>query len=230
MKTSISFILSLCLLAWASVSHADFVVIQEMEAQGQKTPMHLKIAGDQVRVDMGNEVSMIINTTNNDMVTLMHPQNSYMKISGAQSKALMDQMKQLQEMMGEAPAEASDFTLEATGNREQIGSFDAEEYVWSDGDVQGTFWFAKDVPFQEQIVNSLKALQDSALGGDASAFGPAIEDLPGLPVKTVIQDPAAGVITTTLVSVEETDLPTSEFEVPEGYQAMQMPGMDFQLP
>ena len=84
------------LLLSAAPLRADLVIVQHVDGSGQSGDQTIRIKGDKARADLAQQVSMITNGATGEVVTLMHAQRTFLKITAAQTKAMMEQMKKLQ--------------------------------------------------------------------------------------------------------------------------------------
>ena len=90
-----------------------------------------------------------------------------------------------------------------------------------------TYWIAKDFPEADKFKAAFKQMQNSPMAAMARTMVKAPLDLPGVPVKTQVDDPSGGAkITTTIVSVKEQPLDASDFTVPSDYTALPTPSFD----
>ena len=94
-----------------AVLQADWIIKQKVDGNLQQGEMTIKIKEDRTRVDVGEQMSMLVNSGTGDTVTLMHQQKTFVRVPGSESKALLEQMQKLQKTAepGEAPK------LQATG-------------------------------------------------------------------------------------------------------------------
>jgi len=206
-----------------SLARADLLLVQEVETEGSRTEMTMRIKGSKVRVDATPMATSIIDTTTGDMVNLIHPQKMVMRMSGAQ---LADMAKAFKPATPEKPVAQPD--LKPSGKKETIAGYPAEEYVTEVEGTKMSLWLTKAVPEWEKIVAELGAM---SRGAWAKQFqGPAQVDydpakLPGLPVKTEMTPPTGGKVVILFKSMDRKALPDADFAIPEGYKEMQMPAM-----
>lgn len=220
----------LCLLLASIHARADMVIVQKMEGMGQSNEMTIKIKGDKIRTDASPQISTILDTTSGDIITLMHTQKSYMKISAEKTKALMEQMKAMQAQAnpGASPSAAPKFV--DTGKKEKVNGYDAEIYTSETPTMKFTFWVTRDFPNFAAVQEQMKKLQtamQNRLGGAATGAVPNTTELPGLPVKTEMET-GGQKMTTTLVSAKEDPVSDTDLAIPADYKEMQMPS--FSMP
>jgi hypothetical protein len=203
------------LLLAALMVRADLVVEQSIESPFMNGKSVTKIKGDQMRIDSpmpgGGSVSSIVNSATGDATTLIHAQKMAMKMN------INAMQKQLQQATGQDPKNIS--KPKATGQKEKVGQYDAEIYEVSVAGQAIKMWAAKDYPNAQALKDQMNKLAKASSGG---MFDPAQFDVPGMVVKTEMTTPQ-GKIVSTLVGVREEPVAATEFEVPAGYQSMQMP-------
>ncbi len=206
-------------------SHADLILEQKLESPAQNGTITVKMKGDNVRIDMPTSpmgpMSTIMNVTTGDTLSLVHGQKMAMKVSGAQTKAMMEMMKK------QMPAGASDGAapkLTKTGKTEKVGGYDTEIYTWSNGGTTQTLWVAKDFPNFADFKEELAKLNKSAAAGIAKDLQPDFSALPGMVVKTVAET-GGTTMTTTLITAKQEPVAAALFEAPADYQSMAAPAM-----
>ncbi|MEO6848232.1 MAG: DUF4412 domain-containing protein [Chthoniobacterales bacterium] len=193
---------------------ADVVVVQEVDAGGgQKMQVPMKLKGDKIRIDMeAQKGSTIMDTGTGNVIMLMHPQKSYMLVSGETIKSMNQQVK------ADKP-DASPAKPQPTGRKQKINAYDTEEYVLKTKDGQISLWLAKNVPNQELLLQQFKKLNNSTGGGNAELDYSA---LPGFPIRMEISG-KAGKTNVTILSIQEVTLPDSDFKPPADYKQMEAP-------
>jgi hypothetical protein len=217
-------IVILCLLLLAVQVRADLVISEVIEAGGQSQNLTLKIKGDKVRTDVASQMSTITDTNTGDLITILHTQKMYMKMSAGKTRALMDQMRAVQgQPPGAAPAEKPKIT--DTGKSEKVNEYDTEIYTAETPKMKFTYWVAKDFPNAAVVMQQMKKMQasmESKLGGGLQGSLPDTAQLPGVSVKTQIETNGK-TITTTMASVKEQPVEDADMQVPDGYKEMQVP-------
>src|SRR5262245_55276635 len=90
-------LLPVALFVAVAATRADLIIEQKIESALQSGPMIMKVKGDKARVDLTGgpmgEISSIVDLNNGDAMTLMHGSKMVMKVSGAQTKQMMEMMK-----------------------------------------------------------------------------------------------------------------------------------------
>jgi hypothetical protein len=215
--------------ALVCTSIADLVVVQEIDQSqtGEQMKMTMSFKGEKVRVDVGDQASIIMDGKDSSMTNLIHAHKMYIVMSGEQVKAMVSQATAMMKaQQGEQTYEAK---LEKTGQTAEINGYKTEAYTQKVPGGTCTYWIAKDYKGYESILKQLHAMQDSALGKmvDSTSGMPKMkaEDFPGMPIRTEVDTPQSGKVTMTLVSAKEEKLDDSLFKAPEGYSTMNMPDM-----
>jgi hypothetical protein len=213
---------ALALFALVHFAGAGLILVEEMDQKGGPMPgkmeMTITASGDKARVDMGKQISSIVDSKTGTVTSLMHEQKMAMQLP----EGTFDSIKKA----GESEKGKFKPELKPTGKRETINGFACEEYVGKIKGMDVSFWVTKEVKNQKEILDQL-----SNLSGGADPFQGALasgEDFPGFPIRTVMKTPELGKMTMTVVSIKNEDVPESVFDIPAGYKTMSMPKM--QLP
>jgi hypothetical protein len=220
MKTHLTTLLVFALITPAAM--ADWVITQKITMGGQpEQMMTMKYKNKKARLDMGTQMSMIMDSAAGNTLTIMHEQKMLMKSDAAQMKAAVEMAKKsasAQTAAGTAPAKP-----EATGQKEKVGDYECEIYTWKSAYGSTKMWIAKDFPNFAEL-NQISDEMQKTLGGAATGMAPAAADLPGMVMKTEAE--AMGQKThMELVSAKEEAVDDKAFEKPEGYQEMAMPSL-----
>jgi hypothetical protein len=191
-------------------AHADVVIEQKVESATINGNMTMKIKGDQARIDTPSPIGQattIMNGKTGEMTTLMHAQKMAVKMN-------INAMKQ------QAGLDASKMEKpKATGAKEKVGDWTADVYEFSANGLTGKIWAAKDYPNAQALKDELKKINSGITGSlDFSKM-----DVPGMVVKSQVNIPGAGAMTTTLISAKQQPVADSEFAIPTGYTEMKMP-------
>jgi len=217
MKTPLTLAL---LLVAASLACADVVIVQNVEGMAQTGQMTIMVGADKVRTDVAPQISTITDTTTGDVTTLNHAQKSYMVISAAASKAMMDQVRTA--MLQTGGASASPAPPVATGKTDKINGYNAAEYTFTNGNIKATYWISSDFPDAKMVADALAKFRKGGLADMTRGFAPDLSNLPGVPVKTEVEINGQK-ITTELVSAKEQPVDPSEYQVPASYTEVKMP-------
>jgi len=217
MKTSLSALA--CILLSTVALWADTVIVQKVEAPGQSGEMTLKVRDHLIRIDITPEVSTIMDTKSGDITTIMHTQKAYMNIPASAAMKMFEAMQGQQAKATPAPKPE----LKPTGQKETINGHETEIYTLESGEMKSRFWIAKAYPNAKAILETFKRINESPMSKMAKEMAHQPSDFPGVPVKTEITVSPDQKVTSTLISVEEKDLPATEFSVPEGFNAIEMP-------
>jgi hypothetical protein len=216
------FLPSLAFFTLVHFAGAGLILVEEMDQTGGpmpgKTEMTITASGDKARVDLGKQISSIVDSKTGTVTSLMHEQKMAMQLP----EGTFDSIKKA----GEAEKGKSKPELKPTGKKETINGFACEEYLGKIKGMDVTFWVTKEVKNQKEILDQL-----SNLSGGTDPFQGALasgEDFPGFPIRTIMKTPELGTMTMTVVSIKNEDVPDSAFDIPADYQAISMPKM--QLP
>lgn len=214
MKTTLLVLLSTAALATV---RADLTVTQEFEQESpaQKMTVTMKIKGDKVRMDGNPDLTTLIDVKSGDTKNLMHSQKKVMAIPGAL-------IKQIQAHQSAGKSADKIPAPKATGRKETINGYACEEF---EIDAEGSkiqVWLTKDLPAVQRVMSDL-----AKLSADTDPLKGVLnsEKLEGFPMRTVIQPDSGGKATVTVVALNEEPLPDADFEVPKGYEPVQVPGM-----
>ncbi len=200
-------------------ARADLTVVQKVEGMGQDMENTTRFKGGKTRVDTSPGTSIIMDLRSGEMINLMHAPRTYVKVSGPMAQAAIESMKQGQG----GPADAKP-ALTATGRKETIGGFAAEEYVGAVTGVKLTLWLTTALPDYEAVRKEMTgAFSQGPLGPLMQSYGIDPASLPGFPVRTVLEISPGQTMTRTVVSVNTQPITDAEFEIPAGYKEMAMP-------
>ena len=208
------------LMLSAAPVRADLVLVQHVDGSGQSGDQTIRIKGDKARTDLAQQVSMITNGANGDIVTLMHAPKTFLKVTAAQTKAMMEQLQKL------APSAAGP-KLVPTGKKEKIGNYDCEIFTSTLGGISVTYWIAKDFPNYPAVLEQMAKLQAGAISAMGKGVMPELKDFPGMQIKTEM-DIGGKKISTVLVSAKEENVDPASFEIPKDYKEVTAPPLNFQ--
>ncbi len=211
-------LLAALLLAAARV-RADLVIVQHVDGSGQSGDQTLRIKGDRSRADLAQSVSMITNGATGEVVTLMHAQKTFLKISAVQTKAMLEQMKKLSPST-EPPK------LTPAGKKEKVGNYDCEIFTSSFGAVSVTYWLAKDFPNYKAVLEQMGKMQASSISAMGQGMMPELKDFPGMQIKTEL-DMGGKKVSTVLISAKEENVDPASFDIPKDYKEVNAPGLNF---
>lgn len=216
-----TFFLSLGLaLATPILSWADLTIVQNIDGQGQMGAMTLKSKGTKIRVDVGDQVSTLMDVTSGEMTTIMHANKAFMKVDASVLKMLEAQANQ-----GGKPKATGELELKATGQKETVGEYQTEIYTSEDGGTKAKYWIVKDYPKGEKLMEMLKAIQESPIGKMAESMARQPKNYPGVPVKSEVELATGQKVTTTLVSINDDNIDAALFAVPSDYKALAAPAI-----
>jgi hypothetical protein len=216
------------LILTAIATRADFVIQQKMESPMMNGTMAIKIKGDKIRVDLPagpmGSVSTIMNLSGGDATTLLHSQKMAMKISAAQIKERMQEMKS---RMNNGSTNVQPPKLQDTGKTEMVAGYSAEIYAWTNSNnaSSGQIWIARKFPNYALFQAQLDKVNDSPAGQMSKGMTPDTSKIPGMVVKTETELEGQK-ITVTLVSARQEPVDASAFEIPKDYQQISPPPLN----
>lgn len=178
---------------------------------GQPMEMVCNLKGEKcmMKMDMGpmGAMEMYVRDGGKSIVTVMAGQAMEMEIGDPST----------------SEQEASDVTITATGKKETINGYAAEEHIASMKEGELTLWVTKDIE-KDLMAAVLKAqkLQSNGSGsaGTAAAFQKLFEG-GAMPVRVSMQT-AQGGMTIDLVKIEKKSLSDDVFAVPAGLNIQKM--------
>jgi hypothetical protein len=202
-------------VALAAAARGDLTVTQQIQQEGsqQGMSMTLKVKEGKMRVDH-SQISSIIDVKTGDVTSLIHPQKMVMKIPGSSLKGIQSALKR------EGSENATAEPPTPTGRKETISGYACEEYETKSHGADILLWVTKDLPDAEKLMAQL-----STLPGDTDPFQGVLKDrqVPGFPIRTMINAKGSGKTTVTVVAVSQDPISDSEFAIPDGYRAVQVP-------
>jgi hypothetical protein len=208
-------LLPLGLLAAVQFATAGVIITEEAEQSGGpmpgKTQLTITVSGDRARVDVGKEISSIVDSKTGAVTSLMHSQKIAMQLPEGALDAIKKKTTQSKPKLD----------LKPTGNKKTINGFNCEEYKGTIEGMKVAFWITHEVENQKEIL-----AQIGKLSGGNDPFHAALEggaDFPGFPIRSTLSSPQAGTSTMTVISVRNEDVPATTFEIPPDYKTMDMP-------
>ena len=163
---------------------------------------------------------MITDGASGGIITLMHAQKTFLKVTAAQTKAMLEQLQKL------APSAAGP-KLVPTGKTEKIGNYDCEIFTSNLGAVSVTYWIAKDFPNYKAVLEQMEKLQAGSIAAMGRGMMPELKDFPGMQIKTEM-DMSGKKVSTVLVSAKEENVDPASFEIPKDYKEISAPPLNFQ--
>ena len=207
------------LLLSAAPLRADLVIVQHVDGSGQSGDQTIRIKDDKARADLAQQVSMITNGATGEVVTLMHAQKAFLKVTAAQTKAMMEQMKKLQ-------PNAEPPKLTPTGKKEKVGNYDCEVFTSNFGAISVTYWIAKDFPNYKAVLEQMEKMQAGSISAMGKGLMPELKDFPGMQIKTEM-DLGGKKVSTVLVSAKEENVDPASFDIPKDYKEASSPALNF---
>jgi Domain of unknown function (DUF4412) len=218
-RTTVAVASLACLACFALTAKADYVIKEKLENSGQVQQITLKIKDTKVRLDTGEETSAVIDSETGVTTLLIHPNKAFLKISPEQIK---EQAKALKEMLGQRLENFEDVKLKPTGKQEKINGFDTEEYTTNFNGIEMSIFIAKQYPNYQKIVEALYQVQNGPAMEAFRSMSIPPDKYPGLPVRTT-QTIMGQKIVVTLDSVQEMNVPDTDFAIPADYKELNPP-------
>src|ERR1700745_3102438 len=120
---------SVLFLAGVSLTaRGDLTIVKKVEGAGPVADMTIKIKGDKARIDASPHISSIIDSKTGDIVNLMNDQKAAVRVSAEKMKAVSEMINRFADKNDKTPAEKPKLT--ATGRKETVNGYEAEEYVY----------------------------------------------------------------------------------------------------
>ncbi|MGZ5511956.1 MAG: DUF4412 domain-containing protein [Chthoniobacterales bacterium] len=222
MARSAFLIFGLCL---TSAARSDLTIIQKVEGAGPgSSEMVIKVKGDKARVEPNPQMTTIIDSKSGELLNLMNQQKKFMRIPAAQAKAVADLA--IKPDPNKATAEKKP-KLEATGRKETILGYEAEEYVCDGSSFKASYWISTTYPDAKSIVKQLQAMTPEPWNVNSRGM-PDYRDFPGLPLRSSVNF-GGKEVTSTLISVKQDPLNDADFAIPKDFEEMKMPNLDAML-
>jgi len=211
-----SFFLAACL---AITARADLTIVQKVEGAGPVADMTIKIKGDRARIDATPQISTIIDGKTGEMINLMNDQKTAVRVSAEKMKAASEMVNKFTDK--DKKKSAAEPKLTATGKKEIVNGYEAEEYVYEGPDLKATYWIASKYPDGAAILKEMQSLKSETWTA-GNARMPDYRDFPGLPIKTVISV-GGNQITSTITSVKKDPVSDAEFSIPKDFREVKTP-------
>ena len=205
---------------FAAGARADLTMTQQIKQEGSQhrnsMMMTVRLKAERMRVDHP-QISSIVDLKTGDVTSLVHQQKITMTIPGASMKSMRQALS--------ADSAENTKNLGAprpTGGKETISGYACEEYEIKSNQADVHVWITKDLPEAEKLMAQL-----STLAGETDLFKGFLikSQVPGFPIRMIIDTPGSGKTTITVVALSEDPIADSEFTVPEGYRTIQTPAL-----
>lgn len=203
--------------ALLATARADLTIVQDVSGSDGGHALTVKVKGDKARVDINPQITTIIDAKSGEITTLLNDKKTVMRISGEKATAMAEMAKAFAK--DEVPAQAAP---KPTGRKETIDGYETEEFVSESPKFHARYWVARSYPNFESILKQMSIMQQGAFAAVTKGM-PDYHALPGLPLRTKIEIPGGGEVTSTIKSVSLDALPDSDFAIPAGYSEMKLP-------
>ncbi len=142
------------------------------------TNMSIKVKGDKARIDASPQVTAIFDGRTGELINLLNDQKTVVRISPDKMRAIADMLNRY----SSSKAGSDKPRLTATGQREMINGYDAEQYTYDGPDFKATYWIAPNYPNGAAVLAQLQSIK-SELWDAANTKMPDFRDFPGLPIR-----------------------------------------------
>jgi Domain of unknown function (DUF4412) len=212
----------LCLLFAACLilnARADLTIVQKVEGAGPVADMTIKIKGEKARIDATPQISTIIDGKTGEMINLMNDQKTAVRVSAEKMKAASEMVSKFTDKGKNKSPENPKLT--ATGKKDTVNGYEAEEYVYNAPDLKAAYWIAPKYPDGGAILKEMQSLKSETW---ASTFAkmPEYRDFPGLPIKTVISV-GNNQITSIVTSIKRDPINDADFTIPTDFREVKTP-------
>jgi hypothetical protein len=210
-------ILCLSLLTAAcgfSSLRADVTLVEQTDAMGQNVDSTILVKDGHTRVDTPIGASVIVDLKSGEVISLMHAEKTYMKVPAQMAQAALA-------FASQSPLlpQAGSMALTATGKKDTISGYAADEYTFAVAGKPISVWLTKAAP---DYVNLLKevaaAFAQGPMGAIIKGIGLDIASLPGLPVRFAGEVQPGQTVTSTITSISSSPISDSQFAVPADYK------------
>ncbi len=198
-------------------ARADLTIAQRIEGAGPVTQMIIKLKGTKARLEPNPKITTIVDNKTGEMLNLINDQKKVLRISSDRAKAVM-------EMAGKSEADTGKPELKATGRKENILGYEADEYVCETPSFKASYWISTTYPDANKILRQLQSMTPESWNIVGKGM-PDYRDFPGLPLRSQINI-GGKEITSTLLSIRQDALSDAEFSVPKDFEEMKMPNLD----
>lgn len=207
----------LVMMVVVMAAQAGWIIEQTMtDPNGNQTTQVFYIQDNKMMI--ADQERMIFDLKTSEMTVIMEKQGAYMKFP-----------PEMMEMMG-SQAEDWDGTVEVrkTSETATIAGYPTSKYqLVIDGELEHEIWLAEDLDMSSDMDVEQFLNMSAAKGGEASyESSQEYQDLmrKGYPLRQVsFQE--GGKIIMEATKVEKQDIPDSQFEIPDGFQEMNMQQM-----
>ena len=177
--------------------------------------MTAKIKEGKMRLDLNPQMSSIVDLKTGEMISLMHNQKMAMTIPGASIKSLQQAYAQ----RAQESVDAQRSPPKSTGRKEKISGYACEEFETTAEGTSVHLWITKDLPDGEKLMSELSSLA----GVDPFRGFSKDQQLPGFPIRTVVDGAGIGKTIVTVLEIKQDQIASSEFVVPESYRMIRAP-------
>ena len=200
---------------------ADLTVVQRIEfGDDSHTESTSEFKAGKTRVDAFHGTSLIMDLKSGEIISFNQNTKTYFKEAFNMATPPATGGTSLPQT---GPSDVKP-ALIATGRKDMISGFLADEYTCTIAGVKTALWLTKALPDYQKVVEEMKNSSQGPLGTRTLTDGLDIADLPGFPLRVAIEpQPGQTGSTLTVVSVTTKPIADSEFEIPAGYNKLASP-------
>ena len=178
----------------------------------------MKVKGDKARVEIGSQLTTIIDSKTGNVINLMTEKKVAMTIPGDKAKAMAEMAKSF--VKEETPGQPMP---KPTGKKETINGYETQEYVSDSPKFHASYWVATTYPDYASILQQMTVLQKGAFASITKGM-PDYHALPGMPLRTHVRTSDEHEIVSKIESVSLA--PLSFDEALDGLLAVKPPPKD----
>jgi uncharacterized protein DUF4412 len=127
------------------------------------------------------------------------------------------------------PGKGADGTavkVESTGKTETIAGYEAKGYTFTSAPATGELWMSESLQGPDFSGQARAMVQLSDPGSGTEALAKALEQVKGAPLRTTLNTPEGGLISTTVVFELREGIPADAFTIPSDYKKTEPPKVE----
>jgi len=203
------YVIVLATLALFSIARADVTFVQNLDLgipMEDAADITIRATADKYRIDLGTDMSSIVDTKSATVVTVMHDDRTFFKMENYKSSD------------STAPAPPP-LTLTKTNRSETIAGFQASAWTAEADGMKFTVWTTDGLPDQGRLLADLAALPPEIDPFHGILRGTKL--IEGFPIRLEIIDGDGAKSTLTITSISGDPVTSDHFVPPSGYQSLE---------
>jgi hypothetical protein len=203
------YVIVLATLALFSIARADVTFVQNLDLgipMEDAADVTIRATADKYRIDLGTDMSSIVDTKSATVVTVMHDDRTFFKMENYKSSD------------STAPAPPP-LTLTKTNRTETIAGFQASAWTAEADGMKFTVWTTDGLPDQGRLLADLAALPPEIDPFHGILRGTKL--IEGFPIRLEIIDEDGAKSTLTITSISGDPVTSDHFVPPSGYQSLE---------